>query len=112
MSAAALGAGWRVDKDFCIAGVALGAAILLGMAAAGLLIWRRKRLSRRTSSRRGRSLRMRRSGSAPSDSMDLKLEQNGKGEPVLLGQGSFAKVCMAVILTAGLIPRRGMSTHT
>ena len=75
--------------------MALGAAIILGMIAAGLLIWRRKRQSRRNS-RHAQSLRMRRSGSAPSDCMDMKLEQNGKGEPVLLGQGSFAKVCMAV----------------
>lgn len=38
------------------------------------------------------SLKMRRSESVPSSSPDLKLELDGKGEPVLLGQGSFAKV--------------------
>ena len=70
-------------------------AITLGVLAAALLIWRRRRKIRQHSFRGVSSMRMRASGTVPSDSVDLKLELDGKGEPVLLGQGSFAKVCRA-----------------
>ncbi|CAL5222010.1 g4300 [Coccomyxa viridis] len=81
----------HTDRHIAI-GVALGVAITLGVLAAALLIWRRRRKIRQHSFRGVSSMRMRASGTVPSDSVDLKLELDGKGEPVLLGQGSFAKV--------------------
>ena len=71
-------------------------AVLLGLLAAGLLIWRREHRIRHSSMRSALAgLTLRGSGSAPSDSQTLKLELDGKGEPLLLGQGSFGRVRQA-----------------
>jgi hypothetical protein len=81
---------------FGLAGVALALALMLGLAIAASLIWHQEVLIRRCS-RPGElgSLReMQGSRGAPSKSVDLKLELDGKGEPLLLGQGTFAKVSL------------------
>ena len=72
----------------------MAAAVVLGLVAAALLIWRRERLSARSAMRGPLSagLALRGSGSIPSGSLNLTLELDGKGEPLLLGQGSSAKV--------------------
>ena len=72
----------------------MAAAVVLGLVAAALLIWRRERLSARSAMRGPLSagLTLRGSGSIPSGSLNLTLELDGKGEPLLLGQGSSAKV--------------------
>ena len=75
-------------------------ALTLGMVGAALLIWRRKRNISIHSFQSKSSMKMRASGSVPHDNVDLTLELDGKGEPVLLGQGSFAKVCMAFLQTS------------
>ncbi len=74
--------------------MAVTAALVLGLVAAALLIWRRERLSARSAMRGPLSagLTLRGSGSVPSGSLNLTLELDGKGEPLLLGQGSSAKV--------------------
>ena len=74
--------------------MAVTAALVLGLVAAALLIWRRERLSTRSAMRGPLSagLTLRGSGSVPSGSLNLTLELDGKGEPLLLGQGSSAKV--------------------
>ena len=72
--------------------MAVGAALLVGLIAAGLLIWHREHQIRHNSMNGACSLKMRGSETVPLNSPDLKLELDGKGEPVLLGQGSFAKV--------------------
>ena len=69
---------------------------MLGMIAVGLLIWRRERQIRHNAFKGACSMNMRVSGTVPSDSVDLTLELDGKGEPILLGQGSFAKVRMSL----------------
>ncbi|CAK0786624.1 hypothetical protein CVIRNUC_009838 [Coccomyxa viridis] len=75
-------------------GMAVTAALVLGLVVAALLIWRRERLSARSAMRGPLSagLTLRGSGSVPSGSLNLTLELDGKGEPLLLGQGSSAKV--------------------
>ena len=77
--------------------MAVAAALVLGLVAAALLIWRRERLSARSAMRGPLSagLALRGSGSIPSGSLNLTLELDGKGEPILLGQGSSAKVDLA-----------------
>ena len=72
----------------------MAAALVLGLVAAVLLIWRRERLSAHSAMRGPLSagLTLRGSGSIPSGSLNLTLELDGKGEPLLLGQGSSAKV--------------------
>ena len=72
--------------------MALGVALMLGLIAVGLLIWRGQRQIRGNSFGGACSAKMRGSGAAATDSADLKLELDSKGEPVVLGQGSFAKV--------------------
>ena len=68
-------------------------AVVLGLLAAGLLIWQREHRIRHSSMRGTLAgLTLRGSGSVPSNSQDLKLELDGKGEPLLLGQGSFGRV--------------------
>ena len=75
------------------AGVAVPLAAVLGLLAAGLLIWRREHRIRHSSMRSTLAgLTLRGSESIPSTSQDLKLELGGKGEPLLLGQGSFGRV--------------------
>lgn len=70
---------------------------MLGSVAAALLIWRREHLIAHSAMRGPLStgLALRGSNSIPSGSLDLKLELDGKGEPLLLGQGSSAKVSLA-----------------
>ncbi len=80
------------------AGVAVPLAFVLGLLAVGLLIWRREYQIRHSSMRSTLAgLTLRGSESIPSNSQDLKLELDGKGEPLLLGQGSFGRVrtCLA-----------------
>ena len=75
------------------AGVAVPLAVVLGLLAVGLLIWRREYQIRHSSMRSTLAgLTLRGSESIPSNSQDLKLELDGKGEPLLLGQGSFGRV--------------------
>ena len=80
-----------------MAGVALGVTVILGMIAGGLLIWSRKLQVRHDAFKYARSMEVHESGIVPSDSVDLTLELDGKGEPILLGQGSFAKVLVTLI---------------
>jgi hypothetical protein len=77
-----------------LAGVALALALILGLAIAATLIWHREVLIRRCSlpGALGSLTEVRGGSGVPSTSVDLKLELDGKGEPLLLGQGSFAKV--------------------
>ena len=81
---------------FWLAGVALALALILGLAIAATLIWHREVLIRRCSppGELGSLREMQGSRGAPSKSVDLKLELDGKGEPLLLGQGTFAKVSL------------------
>ena len=77
-------------------GVAVAAAAVMGSVAAVLLIWRREHLIARSTMRGPLSagLAARGSNSVPSGSLNLTLELDGKGEPLLLGQGSSAKVSL------------------
>ena len=75
------------------AGVAVPLAVVLSLLGVGLLIWRREYQIRHSSMRSALAgLTLRGSESIPSSSQDLKLELDGKGEPLLLGQGSFGRV--------------------
>ena len=79
-----------------LAGVALALALILGLAIAATLIWHREVLIRRCDlpDALGSLTEVRGDSGVPSGSVDLKLELDGKGEPQLLGQGSFAKVSL------------------
>ena len=84
------------SETLWLAGVALALALILGLAIAATLIWHREVLIRRCSlpGELGSLTAVRGGSGVPSDSVDLKLELDGKGEPLLLGQGSFAKVSL------------------
>ena len=69
--------------------------MLAGLLTAGLFIWRRQYRIQNSSFRStlaGLEMHSSISGLSDNSTNDLKLELDGKGEPVMLGQGSYGRV--------------------
>ena len=69
--------------------------MLAGLLTAAFFIWRRQYRIQNSSFRStlaGLEMRSSISGLSDTSTNDLKLELDGKGEPVMLGQGSYGRV--------------------